>query len=135
MIVVDASVVTYHLLRADPFADEVARLAETDPDWVAPTLLQSELRNVLALQHRERGLSVREAKRVLRQFEALFDDALFEVDGERVLDLVAQSELSAYDGESLVLAQRLDTSLVTYDTAIQDSFSTVAHAPSDVLDE
>jgi predicted nucleic acid-binding protein len=90
---------------------------------------------VLALQHRERGLSVREAKRVLRQFEALFDDALFEVDGERVLDLVAQSELSAYDGESLVLAQRLDTSLVTYDTAIQDSFSTVAHAPSDVLDE
>lgn len=135
MIVVDANVVTYHLLRADPFADEVAHLAETDPDWVAPTLLQSELRNVLALQHRERGLSVREAKRLLRQAGALFDDALFEVDGERVLDLVAQSELSAYDCEYLVLAQRLNTSLVTYDTAIQDSFSAIAYAPSDVLDE
>jgi predicted nucleic acid-binding protein len=135
MIVVDANVVTYHLLRADPFADEVTRLAETDPDWVAPTLLRSELRNVLALQHRERGLSVREAKRLLRQAEALFDEALFEVDGERVLDLVAQSELSAYDCEYLVLAQRLNTSLVTYDTAIQDSLSTIAYAPSDVLDE
>jgi predicted nucleic acid-binding protein len=135
MIVVDTNVVTYHLLRADPFAEEVARLAETDPDWVAPTLLQSELRNVLALQHRERGLSVREAKRLLRQAEALFENALFEVDAERVLDLVARSNLSAYDCEYLVLAQRLDTSLVTYDTAIRSSFPTIAHAPSDVVDE
>jgi len=135
MIVVDTNVVTYHLLRADPFAGEVSRLAETDPDWVAPTLLQSELRNVLALQHRERGLPIREAKRLLRQAEALFDNALFEVDAERVLDLVAQSDLSAYDCEYLVLARRLDTSLITYDTAIRNSFPTIAHTPSDVVDE
>jgi predicted nucleic acid-binding protein len=135
MIVVDTNVVGYHLLRTAPFAEEVRHLAEQNPDWIAPPLLHNELRNLLTLQHRERGLPLREAKKLAGQAESLFENALFEVTSEAIFDLVAQSTLSAYDCEYVALAQRVNTPLVTYDTDILDDFPATAYEPSDLLDE
>lgn len=135
MIVADTNVVAYHLLQTDPFAEDLQHLAWQEPDWVAPLLLRSELRNVLALQHRERDLPLREAKKLAGQAEALFENALLEVESETIFDLVVQSDLSAYDCEYIALAHRMDVPLVTYDENILDDFPGVAHEPGDLFDE
>ena len=135
MIVIDTNVVAYHLLQTDPFAEEIQRLARREPDWVAPPLLRSELRNVLALQHRERDLPIREAKKLAGQAEALFENALLEVESGTIFDLAVQSDLSAYDCEYIALAQRMDVPLITYDENILDDFPGIAHEPGDMFDE
>lgn len=134
MIVIDTNVVAYHLLRTEPFAGRIDRLVEQDPDWIAPFLLRSELRNLLAVYHRERTLSLQEAKTLIEQAEALFEHSLFEVTSEAILDFVARSSLSAYDCEYVALAHRVDAPLATYDGDILDCFPTVARTPSDILD-
>lgn len=135
MIVVDTNVVAYHLLRTDPFVEEVQRLAERVPIWIAPPLLRSELRNVLALQHREHDLPIPEAKRLLTQADALFENALLEVDAASILDLVGRCSLSAYDCEYVALAQRETCALATYDSNILDDFPTVAEEPSVIFSD
>lgn len=135
MIVTDTNVVAYHLLQTESFAEEVQRLALWDPDWIAPPLLRSELRNVLAVQHREHDLPIPQAKRLLSQTDRLFKDALFDVEAAAVLDLVGRSSLSAYDCEYLALAQRVECPLVTYDSTIVDQFPSVAQAPSKLLND
>ncbi len=134
MIVVDTNVVAYHLLQTPPFAEDLQRLAKQDPDWVAPLLLRSELRNVLTLQYRERDLPLPVAKELVEQAAALFENGLFEVESEAIFELVDQSTLSAYDCEYVALAHRLDDPLVTFDKNILESFPAVAHEPDDLLD-
>jgi predicted nucleic acid-binding protein len=54
--------------------------------------------------------------------------AEYEVDSLRVLELVRDSDCSAYDCEFIAVAQALDTKLVTMDTKLLKAFPTVAVA-------
>jgi predicted nucleic acid-binding protein len=127
MIVVDSNVLAYLYLPSEHTARAEA-LLEQDPDWVAPVLWRSEFRNILAGYLRRNTLSFEQACSLQSEAEGLLAGAEFEVDSQTVLELVRDSDCSAYDCEFIALARRLNTRLVTVDKKLLRAFPTQAMA-------
>jgi predicted nucleic acid-binding protein len=121
MIVVDSNVLVYLYLPGEYTADAEA-LLESDPEWAAPVLWRSEFRNVLAGYMRRKALTFDQAYAVQCEAENLLAGSEFEVDSHAVLELVRDSECSAYDCEFIALATKLNTKLVTMDKKVLRAF-------------
>jgi predicted nucleic acid-binding protein len=121
MIVVDSNVLAYLYLPGEHTAAAEA-LLEEDPDWAAPILWRSEFRNILAGYLRRRALTFEQANSLQREAESLLEGAEFEIDSSTVLELVRDSDCSAYDCEFVALAIQLDTRLVTMDKKLLRAF-------------
>ena len=125
MIVVDSNIIAYLYLPSELSAQAEQLLAK-QPQWAAPTLWRSELRNVLALYIRKELLSFEQAYAIQTEAEALLADSEYEVPSLDVLRLVESSECSAYDCEFVALAKRMDAKLVTADKKILKEFPAIA---------
>jgi predicted nucleic acid-binding protein len=125
MIVVDTNVVAYLYLPGE-FTMAAEALLERDPDWAAPVLWRSEFRNILAGYMRREGLTYQQVLSLQGEAEDLLAGAEYEVDSRSVLELVRDSECSAYDCEFVALAIKLGTKLVTMDGKILRAFPSTA---------
>ena len=125
MIVVDSNILAYLYLPGDRTAAAEA-LLEQDPEWAAPTLWRSEFRNILAGYMRRKAMTFDQACSLQREAESLLAGAEFEVDSSAVLELVRDSDCSAYDCEFIALAIKLNTKLVTVDKKLLREFPTRA---------
>ena len=114
MIVVDSNVVACLYLPGVHTAHAEA-LLERDSDWAAPVLWRSEFRNILAGYMRRGTLTFEQANGIQCEAEGLLAGSEYEVDSLKVLQLVRDSDCSAYDCEFVALALRLDTRLLTMD--------------------
>ena len=121
MIVVDSNVLAYLYLPGERTADAEA-LLEKDPEWAAPVLWRSEFRNILAGYTRRKTLTFEQACSLQSEAEDLLSGSEFEVDSRAVLELVRDSNCSAYDCEFIALAIKLDTKLVTADKKVLRAF-------------
>ena len=121
MIVVDSNVLAYLYLPGD-YTSHAEDLLQRDPEWAAPVLWRSEFRNILAGYMRRRALSFEQARDLQAEAEGLLAGAEFEVDSTRVLELVRDSDCSAYDCEFVALAIRLGTKLLTMDRQLLRAF-------------
>lgn len=130
MIVVDANVLAYLYLPTDYTAGAEA-LFERDSDWVAPVLWRSEFRDILAGYMRRRTLGFDQARDVQSEAESLLSGSEYEVESRQVLELVHDSDCSAYDCEYVALAMTLGVKLVTMDTRILRAFPKHAMALTD----
>ncbi len=125
MIVVDSNVLAYLYLPGE-FTDAAERLLDADPDWHAPVLWRSEFRNILAGYMRRGALGFEQALAIQREAESLLDGAEHEPDSRQVLELVRDSDCSAYDCEFIALGQTLGTRLVTMDGKLLKAFPDTA---------
>ncbi len=125
MIVVDSNILAYLYLPGDRTAAAEA-LLEQDPEWAVPTLWRSEFRNILAGYMRRKTVTFDQACSLQREAESLLAGAEFEVDSSAVLELVRDSDCSAYDCEFIALAIKLNTKLVTVDKKLLREFPTRA---------
>ena len=130
MIVVDTNVLAYLLLPYE-FSPQADALFKRDPEWVAPILWRSEFRNLLAGYVRRKTLTFDEVLKVQAEAEALLAGNEHEVDSRRVLELVRDSNCSAYDCEFIALAVRLGTKVVTMDGKMLKEFPQHAKALSE----
>lgn len=121
MIVVDTNVIAYLYLPGD-HSVAAENLFRSDPEWAAPILWRSELRNLLATQMRAGNLALDAALSIQEQAEQLLRGRDFAVDSTRVLRLAAESGRSAYDCEFVALAEYLDLPLVSADRRLVASF-------------
>ncbi|MEW6166325.1 MAG: type II toxin-antitoxin system VapC family toxin [Pseudomonadota bacterium] len=121
MIVVDSNVVAYLYLPGEHTAKAEA-LLEQDPDWAAPVLWRSEFRNILAGYLRRKTLTFDQACSLQSEAEDLLAGSEFEVDSNAVLELVRDSDCSAYDCEFIALADKLQVRLVTMDARLLKAF-------------
>jgi len=121
VIVVDSNVVAYLYLPGDHTAKAEA-LLEQDPDWVAPLLWRSEFRNILAGYMRRKTLSFEAARELQLEAESLLAAGEHEVDSRLVLELVRDSDCTAYDCEFVALAVMLGVKLVTMDAKLLKAF-------------
>jgi predicted nucleic acid-binding protein len=80
---------------------------------------------------RRKSLHYEVARNLLREAESLMAGAEYEVDSRRVLELVRDSDCSAYDCEFVALAMSLGVTLVTMDTKLLRAFPKVAVALAD----
>ena len=121
MIVVDSNVVAYLYLPGEYTAIAEA-LLEHDPEWAAPILWRSEFRNILAGYLRRKTLTFDQACSLQSEAEDLLAGSEFEVESKAVLQLVRDSDCSAYDCEFIALAEKLGTKLVTVDKKLLKAF-------------
>ncbi len=121
MIVVDTNVIAYLFIPCELTA-RAESLFRRDPDWAAPMLWRSELRNVLATQVRRRSLTLALASAIQAEAEELMAGREYQVPSTDVLRLAAESGCSAYDCEYVLLAQRMNVRLVTSDRAVLTAF-------------
>jgi predicted nucleic acid-binding protein len=127
MIVVDSNVLAYLYLPGE-FTVFAETLLEHDPEWAAPILWRSEFRNILAGYMRRGALTFEQACTIQREAESLLSGLEFEVDSLGVLELVRDSDCSAYDCEFVVLAVQLETKLATMDKKLLRAFPQCAVA-------
>ena len=121
MIVVDTNVLAYLYLPGDHTAHAEA-LLQRHPEWAAPMLWRSEFRNILAGYIRRKTLTCEQAFNIQIEAENLLSGAEFEIDSRAVLELVRDSDCSAYDCEFIALAIKLKTRLVTMDGKLLRGF-------------
>ena len=121
MIVVDSNVLAYLYLPGE-YTSAAETLLEQDSDWAAPILWRSEFRNILAGYLRRKAITFDQANSLQREAESLLEGAEFEVESIAVLELVRDSDCSAYDCEFIALAMKLDTKLITMDKKLLRAF-------------
>ncbi len=125
MIVVDTNVVACLYLPTE-FTSHAEALLERDPDWTAPPLWRSEFRDILAGYLRRKLLTFEAATSLQAEAESLLAGAEHEVASRQVLELVRDSNCSAYDCEFVALAMNRGVRLVTMDAGILKAFPKVA---------
>ena len=121
MIVADTNLIAYFLIKSG-FTPDARAVYQKDPDWIAPLLWRSELRNVLIQSLRQALLSLDEIISIMNRAEGLMKDSGYQMDSSRVLRLAADSGCTAYDCEFVALALDLGIPLVTSDRALIEKF-------------
>lgn len=125
MIIVDTNVLAYLYLPGE-YTEAAEALLERQPEWAAPSLWRSEFRNILAGYLRRGNLTFEQACSLQSEAEGLLIGSEYEVDSLHVLELVRDSDCSAYDCEFIALAITLKTELVTMDGKLLRAFPKIA---------
>ncbi len=125
MIVADSNLIAYLLIPGDKseLADEVLL---KDADWAVPLICRSEIRNILTLYMRHEGMSLSQARKTMEKAETLWRSREYSVPSDDVLELTFHHNVTAYDGEFVVLAKQLGVPLVTFDKAVRKAFPNTA---------
>ena len=126
VIVIDTNVMVYLVTGSTDHGDRAAALLRMESDWAAPSILLSELRNVLTGFVRRTWVELSDAKAMYDDALVILGDRIATVDGSEVLDVAASLGLSAYDTEFVVLARELECELVSADQGILAAASDVA---------
>jgi predicted nucleic acid-binding protein len=121
VIVVDTNVLAY-LLIPGKYTPAAERLLLAEPDWAAPRLWRSELRNVLATYVQAKLLDVADAVALHRRAADLIGADEYDVATPDVLRLADASGCSAYDCELVSLAEHLGVKLSTADVRLARAF-------------
>lgn len=127
MIVVDSNILAYLYLPGE-FTQAAEELRKQEPQWAAPLLWRSEMRNILAGYLRRGMLSFDQTCRIQQEAENLMAGFEFDVPSRDVLSLVNDSSCSAYDCEFVALAMSLETRLVSMDKKLLGQFPSLTMA-------
>lgn len=127
MIVVDSNVLAYLYLPGE-YTSAAETLLASDPDWSSPILWRSEFRNILAGYLRQGTLTFEHATAIQTEAESLLAGNEYEVDSTSALELVRDSNCTAYDCEFVSLAIKLRTTLITVDKKLLRAFPEHAKA-------
>lgn len=121
MIVVDTNLIVETVLAGERH-ETALEVAARDPEWVAPALWRSELRNVLATSMRVRGLRLPDAVAAFEAADQLVTDFDLGDSTEACLALAARGRISGYDAEFVFVAERLGKPLVSGDRKLARAF-------------
>lgn len=125
MIVVDTNIIAY-LYLSNEWSPQAEKVLLKDPQWCAPLLWRSEMRNVLAQYFRKKFLDLAEIQQIMGEASQLMQGREYTVTSQQVLSLVAESTCSAYDCEFVALARDLELPLITTDKQILNQFPNIA---------
>lgn len=118
MIVVDTNVMVHLVTGSAEYGEKATALLRSDPEWAAPPILLSELRNVLIGFVRRGWVEITQAVAMHDDAVDLLGDRITWVNGGSVLEVSESLGLSAYDAEFVVAAEALKCELYSLDGAI-----------------
>lgn len=130
MIVVDANIISYFLIRDDKFTGIVDRLFDYDPDWLAPRLWLDEYMNVLTTHVRSSGMDANISLELLSDAIDLMRDKSFEVIPDRVMSVAKRLGCSAYDAQYVSLAEDMGLKLYSFDRRLVQRCPDIAIIPT-----
>ena len=129
MIVVDANVITYLILKGDR-SDDCGRLFLKDSEWIAPRLWRDEVSNVLATYERNGLITREDALLAFTDAADIMGDNEYDISIEKILSVAARTSCSAYDAQYISLAEDLGLPLYTYDKKVLKMAPDIAQRPS-----
>jgi predicted nucleic acid-binding protein len=125
VIVADADLVAYFWIE-QVRSEAARRVRRRDAAWAVPQLWRSEFRAILRGHMRSGLMTHEEARGFAKQAGADLGGAEHEVDGAATLQLISETDCSAYDAEYVALAQALGVPLVTGRRALAKQFPQTA---------
>jgi predicted nucleic acid-binding protein len=125
MIVVDTNVIGYLFLTSSQ-SSQAEKAFYKDPEWAAPILWRSEMRNVLALYMRKNIIKLEYAQQIMNTALVLLKGREYEAPSNEVLRLASESQCSAYDCEFVAIAKDLKVPLITEDKQLLQAFPRIA---------
>ncbi|MBL8959703.1 MAG: type II toxin-antitoxin system VapC family toxin [Gemmatimonadetes bacterium] len=132
MIVVDANVVA-SLVMPGESAELAEALHRFDPEWVAPSLIVSELLSVLHKGVRARRWRLADAEASLGLALELVGERQVDPEPALVLRLAERSSCTTYDCEYVAAAEMFDCVLATFDAQLLKAFPGRAIHPERLL--
>ena len=114
MIVVDTNIIAYALIKGE-HTDLARKVREIDPQWRVPFLWRYEFLNILTIYVHRSGLSEKQALDIWERAVETFSVCEHSVHMSMSLKISCEYKITAYDAQFILLAQSLNTFLVTQD--------------------
>ena len=132
MIVVDSNIVAARNLTSS-LTSEAKQVEEKDPIWIVPVLWRYEFQNILASAIKGKQIKPEQALNVWERVSNILIENEYEPSFSKVVDLVAQYEITAYDGQFIALALEMEIQCVTEDRELQEKFPGIAISMKEFL--
>jgi predicted nucleic acid-binding protein len=132
--VIDTNVLAYYALSTAPFHEEVSELFSSPLELSAPDSWYSELLNVVWQAVRFQGITLEHGLELLEDVESLVNWSVpVGLLWREALACAAEYNCSTYDTLFVVLAERENSNLLTYDQRLLTAFPEIAKRPVQVL--
>ncbi len=125
MIVVDSNIVTARNLTST-LTSKAEQVEEKDPVWIVPVLWRYEFQNILANAIRAKQIKPEQALDIWEKVSKILVENECEPSASKVIDLVAQYGITAYDGQFIAVALEMGIPCVTEDRELQEKFPGIA---------
>jgi len=125
MIVVDSNIVATRNLTSS-LTSKSEQVEEKDPVWIVPVLWRYEFQNILASAIRAKQIKPEQALDIWEKVSKILVENECEPSASKVIDLVAQYGITAYDGQFIALALEMGIPCVTEDRELQEKFPGIA---------
>jgi len=132
MIVVDSNIVAARNLTSS-LTSEAKQVEEKDPIWIVPVLWRYEFQNILASAIKGKQIKPEQALNVWERVSNILIENEYEPSFSKVVDLVAQYEITAYDGQFIAVALEMEIECVTEDRELQEKFPGIAISMKEFL--
>jgi predicted nucleic acid-binding protein len=132
MIVVDSNIVAARNLTSS-LTSEAKQVEEKDPIWIVPVLWRYEFQNILASAIKGKQIKPEQALNVWERVSNILIENEYEPSVSKVVDLVAQYEITAYDGQFIAVALEMEIQCVTEDRELQEKFPGIAISMKEFL--
>jgi predicted nucleic acid-binding protein len=125
MIVVDSNILTARSLTSS-LTSKAKQVEEKDPVWIVPVLWRYEFQNILASAIKTRQIKPEQALDIWEKVSKILIENECEPSASKVIDLVAQYGITAYDGQFIAVALEMGILCVTEDRELQEKFPGIA---------
>ena len=132
MIVVDSNIVAARNLTSS-LTSEAKQVEEKDPIWIVPVLWRYEFQNILASAIKGKQIKPEQALNVWERVSNILIENEYEPSVSKVVDLVAQYEITAYDGQFIAVALEMEIQCVTEDRELQEKIPGIAISMKEFL--
>ena len=132
MIVVDTNIIAARTLTSD-LTSKARKVEKKDPVWIVPPLWRYEFQNILATAMKAQQITPGDALHVWQSVSELMLENESEASPADVIDVVAQSRITAYDAQFVALAMELGVFLITEDRGLRSKFAGVAISMEDFI--
>jgi len=125
MIVVDSNIVTARNLTSS-LTSIAQQVEEKNPVWIVPVLWRYEFQNILATAIKAKQIKPEQALDIWEKVSKILVENECEPSASKVIDLVAQYGITAYDGQFIAVALEMGIPCVTEDRELQEKFPSIA---------
>jgi predicted nucleic acid-binding protein len=132
MIVVDSNIITARNLTS-VLTTKAEQVEQKDAVWIVPVLWRYEFQNILATAIKAKQITPEYALDVWQRVAGILVENESEPSPAKVIDLVAQHGITAYNGQFTALAMEMGILCVTEDGELQSKFPRVAVSMDDFL--
>ncbi len=132
MIVVDSNIVAARNLTSS-LTSEAKQVEEKDPVWIVPVLWRYEFQNILASALKAKQIKPEQALNIWERVSNILIENEYEPSASKVINLVTQYGITAYDGQFIAVALEMGIPCVTEDRELQEKFPGIAISMNEFL--